>query len=512
MLISPFSAISSWEGYEYQGHIAIYVALKKIKKLLEEDNNLIDNMILEIEGAEDFSIKKNNKYLTLHQVKSGKINLDEGGKKDKFSFIISLLQYEANEGFFHILPNKNIPTDFVESTVSHIDFLISELGKEIKLKDEVSEDKYGNYIMTHKISQKSKKGSLYDILKFVCNENYDISNVKKSIKNIKKDLQKFLKQLKPDKEVLIDNKFVSKYNPSFENSIVLKEESYKIIVNILKMKRSEWSFVNEDYAKFVYYKLYVELKNLIEKDFIKNPKKEKGSEFKLSKMLEIIIKNYKNESNNIDYQYYLVWKSIKEKYKEFPKKNSKECEVKLCNDCKINESCNLFTQIKIISEKETDDLNKFLYRIMLMKPEKGKPNNLPNDNLINRLFIKMLKEIEILKFGKNNIIQARKNGKFYRLTLDSSGEINELDEKLKNANNSDKLLIRENDVLITDQIEKENHIYNSIDINVMGENERKDLENITSINFIDQLKKNFNKPKVIRIIKRGTAKGELSNE
>ena len=58
MLISPFSAIPSWEGYEYQGHIAILVVLQKIKSLLISSIDITANkFVLEIEGAEDFSIK-----------------------------------------------------------------------------------------------------------------------------------------------------------------------------------------------------------------------------------------------------------------------------------------------------------------------------------------------------------------------------------------------------------------------------------------------------------------------
>lgn len=34
MLIRPFSAMASWQGYEYQAHVAIYVVLKKIEETL----------------------------------------------------------------------------------------------------------------------------------------------------------------------------------------------------------------------------------------------------------------------------------------------------------------------------------------------------------------------------------------------------------------------------------------------------------------------------------------------
>jgi len=35
LLIEPISAITSWEDYEYQGHVALYIALKSILDLLQ---------------------------------------------------------------------------------------------------------------------------------------------------------------------------------------------------------------------------------------------------------------------------------------------------------------------------------------------------------------------------------------------------------------------------------------------------------------------------------------------
>lgn len=48
LLIEPISAITSWEDYEYQGHVALYVALKSIL-----DKN-ISGYDLQIEGEEEF--------------------------------------------------------------------------------------------------------------------------------------------------------------------------------------------------------------------------------------------------------------------------------------------------------------------------------------------------------------------------------------------------------------------------------------------------------------------------
>ena len=101
MIIAPISAIPSWEGFEYQRHISLYVALKHIWHELEIDNEEEINLYkLGIEGEEDFSIIKNDKYISLHQVKEGSVRLDNN---DKACFILSVLQYDAENAYFHIL-------------------------------------------------------------------------------------------------------------------------------------------------------------------------------------------------------------------------------------------------------------------------------------------------------------------------------------------------------------------------------------------------------------------------
>ena len=107
-LVEPFNAITSWEDYEYQGHIALYYTLKNVFELLQNGKS-ISGYDLQIEGEEDFSIRKDKKYVSLHQVKAGAIKL---APNDKFSFIIGVLQNEA-EGYFHISNGKRFPSDFI---------------------------------------------------------------------------------------------------------------------------------------------------------------------------------------------------------------------------------------------------------------------------------------------------------------------------------------------------------------------------------------------------------------
>lgn len=63
LLIEPISAITSWEDYEYQGHVALYIALKSILDLLQNGKSVSD-YDLQIEGEEDFSIRKDCKYIS----------------------------------------------------------------------------------------------------------------------------------------------------------------------------------------------------------------------------------------------------------------------------------------------------------------------------------------------------------------------------------------------------------------------------------------------------------------
>lgn len=86
ILIEPINAITSWENYEYQGHIALYIALKNIYDLLQKGIS-ISGYDLQIEGEEDFSIRKNDKYISIHQVKAGAVNLESNDKLE-FNYLI----------------------------------------------------------------------------------------------------------------------------------------------------------------------------------------------------------------------------------------------------------------------------------------------------------------------------------------------------------------------------------------------------------------------------------------
>lgn len=68
-------ATPSWNGYNYQGKVGLYVCLENILNQLRKGTEaesfdlFLDEHHLEYEWIEDFAIKKNEKYISLHQVK-----------------------------------------------------------------------------------------------------------------------------------------------------------------------------------------------------------------------------------------------------------------------------------------------------------------------------------------------------------------------------------------------------------------------------------------------------------
>lgn len=509
MLIRPVSALASWQGYEYQAHIAIYVILKKIEETVT-GKMTIDNLLLEIEGAEDFSIKNKDEYISLHQVKSSSISL---GANDKFAFIISLLQYNAQNGFYHIAPGESIANNFVEKSVKVIDELLIKLDQETKKSSEVKKSEYDKYIIFEKINSNSKKGSLYNILDYICHGDKSEENIKKSILLFKEELNGYRDLLTLDGVCVADSSLFKVWDESFENINKIKERSFGIIKNILNLSKPEWEMlIDENYISFLYDQTFLFIKNKINDDAICETGDIKKSIIKITEIYENLLVDYHKNANSIQYQYHLLWETMQEVFDKFPAENNESCGYESCDKCKKHDECNLAQQYKHINSIDIDEINDFLYKLILKVPQKGKPNELPTSNLIRRLFAQSLKNIKLLAYEKNNIIQAQKNGEFFRLTLDSSGDIEELQRQICDEVQSakgDKLLIYESDVLITDNLNADNLIYDGIKATVMGEQEYRELENITT-NSIEKIKINCNKPKVLRLIDRKNAVKELN--
>ena len=281
----------------------------------------------------------------------------------------------------------------------------------------------------------------------------------------------------------------------------------------MRQSKPEWEkLIDKKYISFLYDQTFLFVKNKINDDTISKIGGIKKSIIKLTEIFDNLLVDYHKNANSVQYQYHLLWETVQEVFDNFPTENNKLCGYESCDKCEEYDECNLAQQCKHINSIDIDEINDFLYKLILKRPEEGRPNELPTYNLIRRLFAQSLKKISLLKHEKNNIIQAQKDGEFFRLTLDSSGEIEELQRQICDEVQSakgDKLLIYESDVLITDNLNADNLIYDGIKATVIGEQEYRELENITT-NSIEKIKINCNKPKVLRLIDRKNAVKELN--
>lgn len=521
MIIAPISAIPSWEGFVYQRHIALYMALKQIWSEIQSGNEKeVCLYKLGIEGADDFSIIKSDEYISLHQVKEGAVKLEPD---DKACFVISKLQYKAKSAYFHINPSISMKDDFVKKTLEFMNNLISDLGKEVRTKEEVQEEikvleillekkidndckSYkeveGQYIVVDTITQNSTKGSLNSILKYVSGGNKKKDDVIKAIKKALEELTEY-KDMLNDKS---DSDIWSIYDERFATSAEVIKRSCEVIEQILKSVNPEGEmYYDEIYCQFVYDKIDVYSQKVISAHNSKSKKNTCYIEF--FNLFELINRDHKNNSNTTDYMYFELFKLIKDTFHKYPTSRKNTCISDDCKVCDETEECNLFQQMLMVSNKSYPDKKDFLYKLLLRTPN----INLPKDVVINKLFIALLKKIDRLKYCDSNVFLAKKDSKIYRLTLDESEDVEDFDEQLNrefNMGSVGKFLIYESDVLITDRLNEKEYRYNQSNFNIIGKQELEELEGITS-DSLERQKKNYNKSKVMRIISKDIAEGEL---
>lgn len=515
LLIEPISAITSWEDYEYQGHIALYMTLKKIFDLLQSGKS-ISGYNLQIEGEEDFSIREDDKYITLHQVKAGAIKLEPN---DKFSFIIGILQNKAEYGWFHISNGKKIPIDFVSTTLDYINMLKKQLNKKVIERKEIpATDKEDNYIVLDKVAGNHKKADVYSIIKYASKNSKDIDKIKSTISDInnaldtyKSIMEKRIQIFKKDNPSLNDDEaFVCAHKEKYDNAKEIRRKAYGVIVEILRMERPNYIFVDVDYAALVYDQLMLYMKKRITDFYIEKNKNGKCI-LTFDEIVEQIVVDYHEKIDTVAYQYFQVLRSIYDAYAEYPSETWNNCTVSNCIDCQDSSVCNLYKQISILHNKSEDDINQIIHNLILKTPQVGKSNNLPQDSLVSHLFLNLLEEIKTLGLEKSNVYEAIKDGiKKYRLTLDSSYSTNEFQQNLQTAlkKEADRSVLYECDVLITDRLREEALFYNGSDVHVLTEKELNEINGITS-STVEKIKKDCIRPKIIRLIDKNIALGEL---
>lgn len=112
-----FDASFSWNGYNYQGKVGLFIALKKIEELIEAGED-INEYFLELEYLEDFSIKKNDEYITIHQVKTYDSSAISKYKEAVWGLLGKLLKFDnIDKAYLHSTSSVELPDDFLTKQI-----------------------------------------------------------------------------------------------------------------------------------------------------------------------------------------------------------------------------------------------------------------------------------------------------------------------------------------------------------------------------------------------------------
>ena len=174
----------SWNGYNYQGKVGLLVALKKIEEIRISEEDLADYS-LELEWLEDFSIKKNNDYITIHQVKTYNSSAISKYKEAIWTLLAKILEFNNIEkAYLHSTNCLNIPEDFLEKQSIKIP---SNPAKNPLIKSPY--ECYRLVIESNKYDQLCEKLDLYDYgdkesEKRFCSFDEIETKIKKMIKSI----------------------------------------------------------------------------------------------------------------------------------------------------------------------------------------------------------------------------------------------------------------------------------------------------------------------------------------
>ncbi|OBR92674.1 hypothetical protein CLRAG_23800 [Clostridium ragsdalei P11] len=141
-----WDASASWNGYMYQGKVALLITLKTINDI--DDTN---GYWLELEGIEDFSIGLNNNYRSVHQVKNRKDNKLED-YKEALSNIVRMIREHPDiiNGYLHT--KNEIKSENLEQEI--MDKLESYYPEKIQKLQDIVQDNDKNDIVYNEIVEK----------------------------------------------------------------------------------------------------------------------------------------------------------------------------------------------------------------------------------------------------------------------------------------------------------------------------------------------------------------------
>lgn len=475
-------AIPTWSGFIYQGEIAVYLAVKKICELRDQDKLEIDeigsNYQIEVENCEDVAIVQvdnNGKhYLSIHQVKNQK-------DKNIGAYRIPLVQLMLEKGF-HIKGELgyskaylHVSNKICESSENEINQNLEEWKESIQifynnLKTLIASiDVDDNEIILQKIKkivhEEPIKLNRSEYKKGLIKKIEDICNKKNSdIAELKQELQKLIVFLEQKLGVDYIDKDVQVYKYEDGKQFCNGTDVFQKIVEQVKRYKQNDINTTLEHEYIADMLLHYMRKHVIER----HQKKQEGNtcekSFALSFIIDILnnsLSNYEKEANVLAlrrlYDKYLSEYCVFECGQAclMAESEAKTCKLKQ-NEYRRTNLCDVDFE-KLCYSFNPDCYNSIFERICLS-------GLLKEDGLDESVF-EILKKVPEQFFIKKNdktrfIIDNEKNNAF--LTAISSNDCDKVVRNIvKGIENNAELVspIFEADQLITTRLEADESVW-----------------------------------------------------
>ncbi|MDU4546847.1 MAG: ABC-three component system protein [Clostridium botulinum] len=489
MFYYKFEAISSWYGYEYQGILAIYYTLKKINKLIDkrmsidEIKNKVRGYSIELEYMEDFAVKFNKQYESFHQVKSGTSELKKDDVMDTYMKLLEFDFHKQKEikGYFHVnKKNKLSPIKYklIQCIKKDLLALKNEL-EDLKIKDRID-------------FRSGKKRSAIQILKDYMNDakcdKYDMDKRIKCIDELMCSLDKIINYYfsSENKYKSIINQLVE-YGEIFENIDDIEKQIYSEINKLHKSTIDhDFKTNNKSYQE----KELCRLGCLVNKHIDdRHSGVSKDREILFKNFIEIFDEDLNNWGENIEYYEYMYRKQL---YKYFNQYKIEKEENDECENC--NEKCYLEKQSLVINKLSQEHFKIFLDNIHI-----GKRDNFfsfPSYDEIRKTIFESMCENHKIRKEENLNIGIVKNNSSYWVIANLDNRNRTFMKKLFDNNNNNINILRDADILITDDISiKELNVARQEYMNITQE----ELNGVVDIDGMDKENETTNDYTQIRV-------------
>lgn len=455
---------------------------------------------MELEYIEDFAIKNEDKYISIHQVKSGKENSLSNAYI--FNFAMVYFEQKPERGYYHVMGDVDIPKHQIDTVKQYLSIIKNHLEELSQCSDFSSFNEYIKNLTDNELKVlgcpnrnpitektliygKSKKGTLrkflYNHFKKLEAENILSNKNLDSITYISKEMIKHINEIELRINANNTSDIILKYEDEFNNKQDINKKISDLIQEIL-LQLDLQSNTGEDYLELIYDSLCSFLH-----DKIYDAKETHTSiEIKFTDLIKVTQKDFTDILNDPNLIFRLYRESFIEKWINFPRQliqGQQICEYDACDSClEALSTCNAYKQIeKLFSNKSFD---KFMINLMLFKPRDKKDiYEFPEEEKLTHMVFNILKDIDNFEII-NNILIAVANGKTYRITAKGTEDIYKLSESINKYFN-DIEFSRETNVLVTKGINEEYLIWNKENIFTPNGEVIKSLEKYTNIKEIE---------------------------